>query len=292
MSFVLLSSLCIACNKGEAANAEHSSLYVADAPELRPIGVTDLPDTSGVPRVTIHGATYWLFQGDILLSDEEAFRYLGAPTRTGPVEPRLIVERRHDAIGNAYCVKWPYPTTLTFCVLESSFKSDDHYRDIIGRMGDATKAWQHECGIKFEYLSQYDTLNLEGEKSAVPKDLVFVVRECDSNKFLAAGFPPDASDKRRVLEISRRAYLSELDLTGILRHEVGHILGFRHNHVLDLHESLCAPREPGSFEALTPDDPKSVMHYFCPDGSVGDPQMQLSEIDKKGAAEFYPRHGW
>lgn len=68
----------------------------------------------------------------------------------------------------------------------------------------------------------------------------------------------------------------------MLRHELGHVLGFCHEHILSGTPADC----PGDAEEVPlfpfgAYDPKSVMHYFC--GGVGNPRLTFTARDKRGA---------
>ena len=75
-------------------------------------------------------------------------------------------------------------------------------------------------------------------------------------------------------------------LTGVLRHELGHILGFRHEHTRD---QAQAPHcfEDSNFRPATEYDAASVMHYPHCNGE-GNWSFELTQLDKRGAAFFYP----
>ena len=71
----------------------------------------------------------------------------------------------------------------------------------------------------------------------------------------------------------------------MLRHELGHTLGFRHEHIRSEAPPAC-PDEP-TYDTLdlTAYDPQSVMHYFC--GQVGSRELAITDLDRLGAQKVY-----
>ena len=69
-------------------------------------------------------------------------------------------------------------------------------------------------------------------------------------------------------------------LTGVLRHELGHILGFRHEHI---RPEAAAPEcsENPNWRALTTYDSASVMHYIYCNGT-GSGSLALTPRDLEG----------
>jgi hypothetical protein len=102
----------------------------------------------------------------------------------------------------------------------------------------------------------------------------------------AAFFPNDPVDRRRVI-IDPVYYAADLgfDRVGILRHELGHVLGFRHEHIRSQAPPLCPDEETDGVLNLTDYDPQSVMHYFC--GEVGSRELTITELDRIGAQVVY-----
>ena len=73
-------------------------------------------------------------------------------------------------------------------------------------------------------------------------------------------------------------------LTGVLRHELGHTIGFRHEHTRP-ESGTCF--EDNNWRALTAYDSSSVMHYpQCNGTQNGD--LVLTNLDKSGAHSLYP----
>ena len=70
----------------------------------------------------------------------------------------------------------------------------------------------------------------------------------------------------------------------MLRHELGHTLGFRHEHTRP-EAGTCF--EDTSWRALTAYDSASVMHYpQCNGTQKGD--LVLTSLDNQGASSLYP----
>ncbi|WP_458576345.1 zinc metalloprotease [Aliamphritea spongicola] len=72
-------------------------------------------------------------------------------------------------------------------------------------------------------------------------------------------------------------------MVGILRHELGHVLGFRHEHTR-AESGTCF--EDSEWTPLTSYDPFSVMHYPQCNGQ-GDWSLSITKQDAKGASCLY-----
>jgi len=97
-------------------------------------------------------------------------------------------------------------------------------------------------------------------------------------------FPSDPPDRRHLL-IDPTYFTTSFDKVGVFRHELGHVLGFRHEHIRNEAPPVC-PNEPlWDTQVLSAYDPKSVMHYFC--GGVGSHDLSITDLDRKGARMVY-----
>jgi hypothetical protein len=184
-------------------------------------------------------------------------------------------------------VRWKEGTILSYCVLRDTFSSQERYELVRDNMQLATNDWERTCGVRFEHRAQLD--NSPGTQNP---GVLFTVREFDAGgQFIASAFfPTDPRNRRRVL-IDPSYYDPDMGFnsTGVLRHELGHVLGYRHEHTRVEAPPQC-PDEPvfaagGVATPLTAYDPKSVMHYFC--GGVGSPELALTELDRVGSQKVY-----
>ena len=176
---------------------------------------------------------------------------------------------------------------LTYCV-SSTFGSNK--AAVVSAMASATAAWTAAANVKFVYVSAQDSNCTKSNAN-----VVFDVNPVNVNgQYLArAFFPSNARSARNVL-IDNTAFSTSGSptLTGILRHELGHTIGFRHEHTRP--EALAAGVndcfEDNAWRSLSTYDGSSVMHYPQCNGT-GDWSLTLTAKDKSGAAALYGAPG-
>ncbi len=183
---------------------------------------------------------------------------------------------------NGMDVKWSstQAQNLTYCVSSSSFGS--RYPVVVSVMNTAAAAWE-ACGrVNFIHLSAYDS-NCTASQTGV----LFDVRQTSTTSYLARAFFPNSSRSGRNILISSSAFgnTAPYTLAGVLRHELGHVLGLRHEHIR-LATTGCP--EDRAWRALTPYDPHSIMiHPECVGGS-STWNLSLSSQDCAGMRTLYP----
>jgi serine protease len=213
----------------------------------------------------------WIVNGDEPIEDERALKeFFNELAQQGS----LIVHRPNGVVA-----KWSdtQKMNLTYCV---STNFGGNYSTVVSAMNNATAAWENAAPLNFIHSSSHDS-NCTASNTSV----VFDVRPVSGQPYIARAFFPNQSRSSRNVLIDSSAFgnLSPWTLTGVLRHELGHTLGFRHEHTRP-EAGTCY--EDNQWQALTTYDSASVMHYpHCNGTQTGD--LVLTQKDKDGANALY-----
>lgn len=216
----------------------------------------------------------YVVDGDIFLSSEDKLReYYDSYAGEGALTVNQIFSG-DDLWG------FPASQALTYCV------SDDFAARkpaLVAALDVATKSWSDLVGVRYEYLPAHDGACNASNNSVVFHVIPFV------SQFFAIAFWPSSARADRSLRISEAAFTTTdggRDLQGIMRHELGHTLGFRHEHIW-LYDSSCSPEMPDSSARIVNSyDVDSVMHYpQCRPSTTGGYRQTV--LDYGGAISLY-----
>jgi len=229
--------------------------------------------------ILINSKKYYIVEGDMLLNEYRYFQYKlkAIESKNRGEEGKLVSE-----VKNGKIVRWPEHYTIQYCISKNSFETPEMYNEVKENMRKATKEWEETCNVKFLYDEQKDAGNM-----VIPTDnITFVVLGYDSdNRFIASAFFPYYPVNERKILIDPSYFTSDFDKIGVLRHELGHVLGFRHEHIRSEAPLACQGESTNGTVNNTEYDPKSVMHYFC--GGMGTIELKITDVDRLGAQKNY-----
>lgn len=234
-------------------------------------------------RIEQDSTGVYIVEGDLPLHSErqlrQYFEYVVKPLSGNDqsTSNRLIINRI-DGLAD----KWPAnkKNNLTYCV---SRRFGNMRGKVISAMLKATKAWSSKIDVDFIFKNSANC-------NSNSLDVVFDVSPSNPNAtYLARAFFPSYPRSTRNILISpsamRESRFRQLNLTGILRHELGHVLGFRHEHTRPESQATSC-FEDNNWIVLTSYDSKSVMHYPQCNGTGGW-GLNITASDIAGAQSVY-----
>ncbi|WP_271998670.1 FG-GAP-like repeat-containing protein [Nannocystis radixulma] len=228
----------------------------------------------------VDGQERYVLDGDLpvdLPQVEKAYADLVA-AREGNA-PRSIVNLNKGAID-----RWQggQEQDLRYCITDEFGPLKDR---VVHEMSQATRSWEQAGHVDFRYVPASDADCKPGGA------VTFAVKPWDSGGAMA--FFPSSSESLRILYIDYDDFDTNpawdessprMNTVGVLRHELGHTLGLRHEHTREL-SSICF--EDSEWAELSEYDSRSVMHYqWCAGGTITT-DYTLTISDQEGARALY-----
>ena len=166
---------------------------------------------------------------------------------------------------------------LTYCV--STKFGADHSR-VVTAMAAGAGQWEAATSrVNFVHVPAQD-----GSCTTRNSSVLFSVEPTKTTQYIArAFFPSSSKSSRNVLVNANSLYTSgSWTPSNILAHELGHTLGFRHEHTRP-EAGTCF--EDNNWRSLTPYDSASIMHYPQCNGSSDD--LRMTDQDRAGVRTLY-----
>jgi serine protease len=219
----------------------------------------------------------YIVNGDTTIANKKQLREFFEMNVKPRQTTRLVI---HQAGG--LDAKWnqQQKRKLNYCV-SNTFGS--RQAAVIQQMEGATGEWEKVAAVDFVHDASQDAAC--GPSTAA---VVFDVRPVNvDGEYLARAFFPNEPRAARNVLIDESSFglpsNEKLQLGGILRHELGHTLGFRHEHTRP-ESGTCF--EDNDWRPLSSYDAFSVMHYPQCNGK-GDWSLNLTDKDKNASACLY-----
>jgi len=222
------------------------------------------------PREPWAGGRY-IVDGDLVMDEAGLQSYYDAWFAAAEAAPT-------DLLPMGATSTWPSSDamSLSYCI---STDFGGNLATVEAAMQVATASWSDRVGVGYTYLPDED-----GICDANNPNVTFDVRPVSGAGYAAVAFFPDGVRSNRSVLIDGSAFGSGADLEAILRHQLGHTLGFQHEFLwLD---PGCTSEDTRLAVRIANYDIDTVMHLTsCRPSEIGGATQ--TEDDFFGAMTVY-----
>lgn len=256
-------------------------------PEETPAGTATFEELRDRSAVEIDGETFYNVEWDMYFSSEEDLRaYYDASIAES--EKSVVITQPSTGLD----ITWVRNVTalnIRYCV-STNFANQ---AQAITEMAAATRAWEQVANVRFVYLPG-ENGNCTGGNPAVDVSVFStgaIAGACATPPYLQpSALPIWCPFALGTLAMNYGAFAAGTT-TGVLRHELGHILGLRHEHPWAPGGGGCGEQQTYAAQdlggrQLTAYDQNSVMHYpQC----AGNPSstFEITFLDGVGVRSLY-----
>lgn len=166
---------------------------------------------------------------------------------------------------------------LTYCV---STRFGSQQTNVINAMAQGAANWESaSSAVNFVYVSAQNA-NCNVRNNSV----VFSVEPTNTTQYIARAFFPSTAKRSRNVLVNATSLMSSGSWTpgNIMGHELGHTLGFRHEHTRP-EAGTCF--EDNNWRPLTAYDSASIMHYPQCNGTSSN--LAFTATDGAGVRALY-----